>query len=77
MEYLILIILILGFILIYFRKNEKNENNPNEFLLRLNENLRKEIQDIRKEISENSAKGRKEIEEKLIDINKGINVFQN
>ncbi len=76
MEYLILITLISGFVFIYFKKNKKNENNSNEFLLNLNENLRKEIQDIRKEISENSAKGRKEIEEKLIDINKGINIFQ-
>ena len=76
MEYLILIILITGFSFIYFKKNQKSDNNSNELLLNLNENLRKEIQEIRKELSENSEKGRKEIEEKLIDINKGINIFK-
>ena len=35
-----------------------------------------DIQEIRKEVGENSEKGRKEIEEKLKDINKGINTFQ-
>ncbi len=76
MEYLILIILITGFVFIYFKNNEKKNTNSNEFLLKLNENLRTEIQEIRKEISNNSEKGRREIEEKLIDINKGINTFQ-
>ena len=76
MEYLFLIILISGFLLIYFKKLKSTENNSNEFLLKLNENLRREIQDIRKEISQNSELGRKEIEEKLIDINKGIHTFQ-
>ena len=76
MEYLILIILITGFVFIYFKNNEKKNSNSNEFLLKLNENLRTEIQEIRKEISNNSEKGRREIEEKLIDINKGINTFQ-
>jgi len=76
MEYLILIILITGFAFIFFTKDEKNDNNSNEFLLNLNENLRAEIQEIRKEIANNSEKGRREIEEKLIDINKGINTFQ-
>jgi DNA recombination protein RmuC len=76
MEYLILIILIAGFALMYFRKSDKVDDKSNEFLLNLNENLRKEIQEIRKEIWTNSEKGRKEIEGKLIDINKGINTFQ-
>ena len=69
MEYLFLIILISGFALIYFKKNDK-------FLLTLNENLRNEIKDIRKEMSDNSEKGRKEIENKLININKEISNFQ-
>jgi DNA recombination protein RmuC len=76
MEYLVLIVLVIGFALVYFKKNKRIDDNSNEFLLSLNENLRKEIQEVRKEISNNSEKGRKEIEEKLIDINKGINTFQ-
>jgi len=76
MEYLFLIILVTGFALVYFKKPKKANDNSNELLLSLNENLRKEIQDVRKEISDNSAKGRKEIEEKLITINKGISTFQ-
>ena len=70
----------LRFVLLIFAVNiiysQNDNNNSNEFLLNLNENLRKEIQEIRKEMSDNSEKGRKEIEEKLIDINQGINTFQ-
>jgi DNA recombination protein RmuC len=76
MEYLVLIVLVAGFALVYFKKSKTTTDTSNEFLLSLNENLRKEIQDIRKEISDNSEKGRQKIEEKLIDINKGINTFQ-
>ena len=69
MEYILLITLIATLIFIYSKKTDKTS-------LILNENLRKEIQEIRKEIFDNSEKGRKEIEEKLTDINKGINNFQ-
>jgi len=75
-EYLVLIVLFIGLVLIYFKKNVKTENNRNELLLSLNENLRMEIKEIRKEMSDNSEKGRVEIERKLIEINKGINTFQ-
>lgn len=76
MEYLVLIICLIVFSFLYFRKQEATSNNSDELLLRLNENLRKEIQEIRKEISNNSQQSRKEIEEKLLDINTGINTFQ-
>ena len=76
MEYLVLIVLVSGFVLIYFKKNDKINATENELLLTLNENLRKEIQEIRKEISQNSDIGRREIEEKLLIINKGITNFQ-
>ncbi|MEE2700121.1 MAG: DNA recombination protein RmuC [Bacteroidota bacterium] len=76
MEYIVLGVLIVGFVLIYFKKPDVKTESSNEFLLNLNENLRKEIQEIRKEVAENSEKGRKEIEDKLKDINKGINTFQ-
>ena len=77
MEIVILVILLLGFLALYLKKEEPQENSSKEFLLQLNTELRKEIQDIRKEVSANSDKGRKEIEEKLQDINKGITNFQN
>ena len=74
-----IIIIILLFALIgavFFLNNKKNDNGQSqEFLLSLNENLRKEIQDVRKELGENAEKGRKEIDEKLKDINKEINDF--
>ena len=76
MEYLVLIVLVSGFILVYFKKTEKIDNNSNEFLLKLNTDLRNEIQEIRKEIANNSEKGRKEIDNKLQDINQGISTFQ-
>ena len=78
METIILIIIVIGFLILYFKKeNNKKEDKSKEFLLQLNTELRKEIQDIRREVSNNSEKGRKEIEEKLQNINKGITNFQN
>ena len=76
MEYVVLIVLVAGFALVYFKKTEVKTESSQELLLQLNEALRKEIQEIRKEVGENSEKGRKEIEEKLKDINKGISTFQ-
>ncbi len=78
MEIIILTIIITGFLVLYFKKgDDKKEDNSKEFLLQLNSELRNEIQNIRKEVSNNSEKGRKEIEEKLQNINKGITNFQN
>ena len=76
MEYLVLIVLVSGFLLVYFKKPDEIGNNSNEFLLKLNTDLRNEIQEIRKEIANNSEKGRIEIDNKLQDINKGISTFQ-
>ncbi len=73
---LLLVILIgLGY-LNFNKKPEEKEDTSKELLVQLNAELRKEIQDIRKEVSDNSEKGRKEIEDKLKDINNGINTFQ-
>ena len=78
MEIIILTIIITGFLALYFKKgDDKKEDNSKEFLLQLNSELRNEIQNIRKEVSNNSEKGRKEIAEKLQNINKGITNFQN
>ena len=76
MEYVLLILIIGGFTVLYFKRSTTSDSNSNELLVQLNDSLRKEIQEIRKEVGENSEKGRKEIEDKLQDINKGINTFQ-
>ena len=76
MEIGLLGLLIVIVLAIYFKKPEEKEVNSNDFLLQLNESLRKEIQEIRKEVGSNAEQGRKEIEEKLIYINKGISTFQ-
>ena len=75
MEIIILVILIIGFALLFFKKKEK-DNTPQELLVQLNNSLRQEIQEIRKEVGENSEKSRQEIEKKLADINKGMYAFQ-
>ncbi|MDP6922600.1 MAG: DNA recombination protein RmuC [Lutibacter sp.] len=46
-----------------------------DLMLSLNSDLRKEIQDIRKELSDNAEKDRLEMTAKLTDINKEINTF--
>ena len=66
MEIIILVILIIGFALLFFKKKEK-DNSPQELLVQLNNSLRQEIQEIRKEVGENSEKSRQEIEKKLLD----------
>ena len=64
MEIIILLITIIGFSLLYFKKKDKN-NTSQELLIQLNNSLRQEIQEIRKEVGENSEKSRQEIEKKL------------
>ena len=76
MEYAILVAFILGFVLLYFKKPKIKEDNSQELLVQLNNSLRNEIQEIRKEVGENAEKGRQEIEKKLTDINKGIYIYQ-
>ena len=60
MEIIILILLIFVIVGIIFIYNKK-ENNEQELLVQLNENLRKEIQEIRKEVNQNSQEVNKEI----------------
>ncbi|MFL2573636.1 MAG: DNA recombination protein RmuC [Flavobacteriales bacterium] len=75
MEIIILLILLIGFALLFFKKKEK-DNTSQELLIQLNNSLRQEIQEIRKEVGENSEKSRQEIDKKLTDINKGIYAYQ-
>ena len=76
MDILILALLILLICAVVFLITKKTDNNQSqEFTLQLNENLRKEIQDIRKELGDDNEKSRLEIENKLKEINKEINDF--
>lgn len=74
----ILLVLILVAVVVFFLINRggKKEDNSQEFLLQLNAELRREIQDIRKEVNLNAEKGRTEIESKLKDINKELSDYQ-
>ena len=49
MEYVVLIVLVAGFALVYFKKTEVKTESSQELLLQLNDALRKEIQEIRKD----------------------------
>ncbi|MBL6591362.1 MAG: DNA recombination protein RmuC [Flavobacteriaceae bacterium] len=77
MDSIILILLVLsniGLVLYFFSK--RNNNNQSDLILKISNNLTNQVQDIRKEISENSQKSRVEIESKLQNINKEISEFQ-
>ena len=76
MEYAIFLLILFGFSLLYFKKTKTKDGDSQELLIQLNNSLRQEIQEIRKEVGENAEKGRQEIEKKLTDINKGIFVYQ-
>ena len=76
MDSIILIFLVLsniGLLLYFF---SKRNNNQSDLILKISNNLTNQVQDIRKEISENSEKSRAEIESKLQNINKEISEFQ-
>ncbi len=77
MDSIILILLVLsniGLVLYFFSK--RTNNNQSGLILKISNNLTNQVQDIRKEISENSEKSRVEIESKLQNINKEISEFQ-
>jgi DNA recombination protein RmuC len=77
LDSIILILLVvsnIGLVLYFFSK--RNNNNQSDFILKISNNLTNQVQDIRKEISENSEKSRVEIESKLQNINKEISEFQ-
>ena len=77
MDSIILILLVLsniGLVLYFFSR--KNNNNQSDLMIKISNNLTNQVQDIRKEISENSEKSRVEIESKLQNINKEISEFQ-
>tara|TARA_A100001388_G_C28753408_1_gene493553 strand:- start:545 stop:1651 length:1107 start_codon:yes stop_codon:yes gene_type:complete len=68
-----LIIVVLTLIFIIYRGNSEGNS---DVIIQLSNNLSNQIQNIRKEISDNSEKSRLEIESKLKIINKEISDFQ-
>ena len=61
MEIGLLSLLIVIVLAIYFKKPRKQNENSQELLLQLNESLRKEIQEIRKERKEEGGSERARI----------------
>ena len=77
MDSIILILLVVSNIaLVLYFFSKRNNNNQSDLILKISNNLTNQVQDIRKEISENSEKSRVEIESKLQNINKEISEFQ-
>ena len=76
MESIIIIVLCLIVIALIFVVFKKNNGSDSDVIIQLSNNLSNQIQDIRKEINDNSEKGRLEIESKLKVINKEISDFQ-
>ena len=70
--FLVAIISVLTYILL-----KGSKNSDSDTLVQLTSSLTNQIQDVRKEINENSEKSRVEIESKLKTINKEILDFQN
>lgn len=70
---IVLVLIALG-ILIYFqiKLQQPKEDNSSKLMLELNENLRKEIQETRKEIENKEEKNRQIIQERLDKINEQI-----
>ena len=76
MESIIIIILCIIVIALIFAVFKKNNGSNSDVIIQLSNNLSNQIQDIRKEINDNSEKSRLEIESKLKVINKEISDFQ-
>ena len=77
MELTILTILLISNIaLVIYLFFRKNNDKSSDLILQISNNLTGQVQDIRKEINENSEKSRLEIESKLKLINKEISDFQ-
>ena len=72
----ILLLVILGVVLTMFFLRNRNTSSSNSLLVQLNEALRNEIQEIRKDVAQNAQSSRIEIEGKLKTINQGISECQ-
>ncbi len=72
----ILLLVILGAVLTMFFFRNRNASGSNSLLVQLNEALRNEIQEIRKDVAQHAQSSRIEIEGKLKTINQEISEFQ-
>ena len=79
MEYIILTILILIFLLslfLYFQLQKPKNNESTSLLFEMNKQLRDDIEKMRKSVEIASGANRKEIQDKLDGIHKGMDSFQ-
>ena len=76
MELIIIIALVIVVLTLIFIIYRGNSGGNSDVIIQLSNNLSNQIQNIRKEISDNSEKSRLEIESKLKIINKEISDFQ-
>ena len=79
MEYIILFILVLILLIaifLYFQLQKPKENETTALLFEMNKQLRDEIEKMRKSVESTSGANRKEIQEKLDGIHKGMDDFQ-
>ena len=79
MEYIILTILILIFLLslfLYFQLQKPKSNESTSLLFEMNKQLRDDIEKMRKSVEIASGANRKEIQDKLDGIHKGMDSFQ-
>lgn len=68
-------ILVVIVVLFFYNKKSQSTHSSSDLLIQLNDSLRTEIQNIRKEVNENAKQSRTEIENKLKTINSEINAF--
>ena len=79
MEYIILIVLILILLValfLYFQLQKPTDNESTSLLFEMNKQLRDDIEKMRKSVESSSGANRKEIQEKLDGIHKGMDSFQ-
>ena len=76
MELIIIIVLCIILAILVFVLFKNKDGNESDVIIQLTNSLSNQIQNIRKEINDNSEKSRLEIESKLKVINKEISDFQ-
>ena len=79
MEYIILIILVLILLIaiyLYFQLQKTQNNDSTSLFFEMNKQLRDDIEKMRKSVESSSGENRKEIQQKLDGIHKGMDDFQ-
>ena len=73
---LLLFLVLVALVFIYFKLEKKNNQVDANLILKLNEQLRNEIEKIRDTFQKSTGDQRREIQGQLDNITKGINIFQ-